>query len=174
MTATMKKLINVLAILLIATLIFICYGRTNRNVLVSHDSVTVVVRDTLRDTVRLTRTDIKEIVKDREVVRLDTVLKDTVLAYEHKHFQESLDLGHGNAVLDVFTTGVDTRLDSLKIDAKIENYETTTITTITNTVERKKRFKDRLFLAPSVGAGYGLTTNKADIYVGVSAGIKLW
>lgn len=170
----MKKLINVLAILLIATLIFICYGRTNRNVPVSHDTVSVVVRDTLRDTVRLTRTDIKEIVKDREVVKLDTVLKDTVLAYEHRHFQDSLDLGQNKAIVDVFTTGVDTRLDSLKIDARIENYETTTITTITNTVERKKRFKDRLFLAPSVGAGYGLTTNKADIYVGVSAGIKLW
>jgi hypothetical protein len=172
MTATMKKLINVLAILLIATLIFLCYGRSDNNVNVGRDTVTLVRRDTLRDTIRLTRTDIKEI--SREVVRLDTILKDTVLAYEHKHFQDTFEIGQNKAIVDIFTTGVDTRLDSMKIDARIENYETTTITTITNTVERKKKFKDRLFLAPSVGAGYGLTTNKADIYVGVSAGIKLW
>lgn len=174
---TTKRIINVLAVLVIATLLFMNYnGYTNSNVLISNDTVTLVRRDTLRDTIRVENTHwkTKEITKERRVVDTIKVEKDTVLTRESKHYQDTLVFGQNKAILDVFLSGVDPTLDSTKIEAHTANYETIVETTITNTIERKKRFKDRLFVAPSVGVGYGLINNKADVYVGISAGIKIW
>lgn len=168
----MKKLLDILSVIMIAVALFLIITHFGRvvNPYNKRDTITIVSIDTVYDTIAITKTKLKEI--ERTVLRTDTIKADTVLTYEQKHFQDSLDLGKCNAVLDVFASGVDVALDSVKISAEIP--------TITKTIEKTiyqpqpKKFKDRLFIAPSVGVGYGLINHKADVYVGVSAGIKLF
>lgn len=123
------------------------------------------------DTVQVMLTRWKE--KETKITDTIEIQRDTVLLREAKRYQDSLILDSGKVKLDVFLSGVDARLDSTRITAEIPTL------TIEKTIEKEiyikqpKRFKDRLFVAPSVGVGYGLINNKADVYIGVSAGIKL-
>lgn len=58
---------------------------------------------------------------------------------------------------------------SFKYSHKIINNNTTTIIEKTTPQKQKK-----WAIQPSVGIGYGLTTQKPDIYVGISIGYKIF
>lgn len=42
----------------------------------------------------------------------------------------------------------------------------------TDVWHKKENFKDRFYIGPSVGIGYGIFNKKPDVYVGISAGFK--
>lgn len=57
---------------------------------------------------------------------------------------------------------LDIRLKTMRVD----NY-----TIIDKTTPQKQK---KWLITPSIGAGYGLTTQKPDIYVGISIGYKIF
>ena len=62
-------------------------------------------------------------------------------------------------------------LDSISFNLRHKYYQTNTFTTI----EKQSREKARKWsIQPSIGVGYGITTRKPDIYVGISIGYKIF
>jgi len=166
----MKKRTWLLLISLICLVLLDIYyhGRTISNIYDNSDTITLEKRDTIviRDTIRTTITP-RPI--ERTIIRTDTILKDTVLEHISIHTQDTLNLPSCTAILDVFASGVDVGIDSVKIDAQI----TTTQVQITKYVERPKKLKDRIHISPQIGVGYGLINHKPDIYVGIGLSIDL-
>lgn len=88
-----------------------------------------------------------------------------------REFVDTLTNDIDSIILTIKASGVEPKIDSIKADWRKGRIVVTN--NITNTVKEKKRFKDRLFIGPAVGVGYGLTSKKADVYVGITAGIKI-
>jgi hypothetical protein len=103
--------------------------------------------------------------------KVDTVYTkggDTLqLVTEQKIYEKSLVSGKDTADLQLYVSGINTALDSLNMRLKTHS--------VTNTVEITKYIENKkwIYVAPSVGFGYGIFTKKPDIYVGVSVGINL-
>lgn len=165
----MRKAFNFLVIAIVA-MALLCYGYKyfNSDNDVTCDTITLERTDTIIDTIRVTETrwKTKEIIKERRITDTIQIQKDTTLYREHKHYQDTLNLGDGKVKLDVYLSGVDPTLDSTKIEAKIPHYNTTIENVITKTVTKKKHF----IYAPTVGVGYGLVNHKPDVFVGFSVG----
>jgi len=62
-------------------------------------------------------------------------------------------------------------LDSISFNLRHKYYQTNTFTTIEKITPEKQR---KWHITPSIGAGYGITTRKPDIYVGISIGYKIF
>lgn len=110
-------------------------------------------------------------------IKTDTLFKengDTVqLVTESKRFDKSIVSGKDTADVQVYTSGINTSLDSLKMRFKTHKEIVTNTVEITKYVEKKKSFKDRIKIVPNIGLGYGLINNKPDIYIGVGIGYEL-
>lgn len=135
---------------------------------------TVTVTDTLwKDTTIVEKVFVpKEVVK-KKVDTLYLENGDTLnLITEQKKYEKSLVSDKDTADLEIYVSGIETSVDSLKM--RLKTHTVTNTIEITKYVERKKTFKDRFHFEPQVGIGYGLTNKKTDIYVGVGFGIDLW
>lgn len=102
--------------------------------------------------------------------KVDTLYKengDTVhLITEQKRYDRSLVSDKDTCNLEIYTSGINTALDSLKM--RLRTHTVTNTVEITKYVEEKKKF----YIAPSVGIGFGLVNKKPDVFVGVSIGIR--
>lgn len=47
------------------------------------------------------------------------------------------------------------------------------VQTITNTITKRQRAR-KWHLSPSIGYGYGLTTRKTDLFVGIGVSYNIW
>lgn len=103
--------------------------------------------------------------------KVDTLYKengDTVhLITEQKMYEKSLVSDKDTCDLQLYVSGINTALDSLKM--RLKTYSVTNTVEITKYVKEKKRF----YIAPSVGVGYGFINKKPDVFIGVSFGINL-
>ena len=106
---------------------------------------------------------------------MDTVYTkdgDTLnLVTEQKRYEKSLVSDKDTCDLQIYVTGVNTSLDSLKM--RLRTHTITNTIEITKYVERKKTFKDRFHIQPQVGVGYGLFNKKVDAYVGIGLGVDI-
>lgn len=140
---------------------------------------TDTIKVTERDTVWLDTVIIKEKPVEKKIVevRRDTVyLKngDTLtLVTEHKTYQERLVSGKDTADIQVYTTGINTSLDSLKMRLKTHTEIVTNTVEITKYIEKKRKFLDRFVIVPNISVGYGIIGKKPDIYVGIGVGFEL-
>ena len=139
------------------------------------DTVFSTKTDTLwRDTIIVRE---KPVEKKVVEVRRDTVLTtggDTLtLVTEHKTYQERLISEKDTADLEIYTTGIETSLDSLKMRLRTHTEVVTNTVEITKYIEKKRKFLDRFHFTPNVSAGYGIFTRKPDIYVGIGVGFEL-
>ena len=95
----------------------------------------------------------------------DTVQLETL----SKTFERSVVSNEDTADVTIYTTGINTSLDSLKMRFKTHS--------ITNTVEVTKYIEkpigSRFHIMPQVGVGYGIFKNNIDIYVGVGLSYEL-
>ena len=139
------------------------------------DTVMVLKTDTLwRDT-----TIIKEKPVEKKVVevRRDTVFTpggDTLtLVTEHKTYEERFISQKDTADVAVYTTGINTEVDSIALRLKTHTEIVTNTVEITKYIEKKRKFLDRFHFTPNVSAGYGIFTRKPDIYVGIGVGFEL-
>lgn len=130
---------------------------------------TITITDTMwKDTTIIEKEFIpKEVIK-RKVDTLYLENGDTMtLTTEQKKYEKSIVSDKDTADVEIYVTGINTALDSLKMRLKTH--------TITNTVEITKIVKEkkRFYIAPSVGVGYGFINKKPDVFIGVSFGVNL-
>lgn len=140
------------------------------------------------DTVFTTKTD--TLWKDTTIVEKEIVPKyivkkkvDTVytkegntlnLITESKMFDKTILSNKDTAYLQIYTSGIETSLDSLKMRFKTHTDVITNTVEVTKYVNKRKRFIDRFHIQPQVGVGYGVFNKKFDTYVGVGIGFDIW
>lgn len=134
-------------------------------------------RDTtiLIDTVWKDTTIIEKQIVPKEVIKkkVDTLYlkdgKDTLFVTESKMFDKRITTSQDTCDLQIYTTGINTSLDSLKWRLKTHNVNTTEIVEITKYVEKKKRFG----IGPTVSFGYDPLRKEWGALIGVGININL-
>lgn len=146
-------------------------GRTKNNV---KQIDTVTVTDTLWRDTTITEKELvpKEVIK-KKVDTLYLQNGDTLnLITESKRYDRSLVSNKDTADVEIYTTGINTSLDSLKL--RLKTHTVTNTVEITKYIQKNKTIKDRIHIEPQIGIGYGLIGRKVDVYVGVGLGVDLW
>lgn len=107
--------------------------------------------------------------------KVDTLFKengDTVqLVTESKRFDKTIVSDKDTADLQIYTSGIETSLDSLKMRLKTHNEVVTNTVEVTKYIEKPKKFWDRIHIQPQVTGGYGLVHKQWDVTVGIGVGI---
>ena len=140
------------------------------------DTIITTKTDTLwKDTTIIEKEFVpKTIVK----TKTDTLFKangDTIqLITESKRFDKRLTIDKDTADVQVYTSGINTSLDSLKMRLRTHREIVTNTVEITKYVKERKRLIDRFHIQPQVGVGYGVFNKKIDAYVGVGIGFDIW
>lgn len=110
-------------------------------------------------------------------IKTDTLFKengDTIqLITESKRFDKTILSGKDTADVQVYTSGINTSLDSLKMRLKTHNKVITNTVEITKYVEKKKMFWDRWHVGLQGGYGYTFKTKDLQPYVGVGISFDL-
>lgn len=160
----------------------IFYVNDNYNIkdLFNNTQKTDTVFSTKTDTLWKDTTIIEKEFVPKTIVKIktDTLFKengDTIqLITESKRFDKTILSGKDTADVQVYTSGINTSLDSLKMRLKTHNEVITNTVEITKYVEKKKTFWNRFHIQPQVGVGYGVFNKKIDAYVGVGIGFDIW
>lgn len=109
--------------------------------------------------------------------KTDTLFKengDTIqLITESKRFDKTILSGKDTADVEIYTSGINTSLDSLKMCLKTYNKVITNTVEITKYVEKKKMFWDRWHVGLQGGYGYTFKTKDLQPYVGVGISFDL-
>ena len=139
------------------------------------------------DTVFTTKTD--TLWKDTTIVEKEIVPKyivkknvDTVytkegdalnLITESKRFDKRLISNKDTAYVQVYTSGIETSLDSLKMRLKTHTDVITNTVEVTKYIQKKKTFWNRFHIGVQAGYGYGFNYNGLEPYVGIGASFDL-
>lgn len=125
------------------------------------DTVVVTRVDTVYDTITVTKIQPKPV--KEEVLRIDTIYNDTILATKRSIYCDTV-LATPTDTVCVMTEveGIDARVNYLKAYLKKGTITEHTEKTIT-VVKKKKGF----MIAPTVGVGYGIFNKRPDVYIGV-------
>lgn len=168
----MKKssLYLILAVLSIVTAISLFYSY-NRQPKVIETRDTTIIRDTVwKDTTIIEKQLVpKEVIKKKTDTLYLKDGKDTLLVTESKVFEKRILSSKDTCDLQIYTTGINTSLDSLKWRLKTHNVNTTEIVEITKYVEKKKRFG----IGPTVSFGYDPLRKEWGALIGVGININL-
>lgn len=135
---------------------------------------TTVKHDTLWKDTTITETNF--IPKYIKVLKRDTVFKDDdtlELVRESKRFDKTLTIDKDTADLEIYTSGIETSLDSLKMALKKHTDVITNTVTVTKYVKDKKIFWDRFHIGLQAGYGYTFKTKDLQPYVGIGASFDL-
>ena len=139
------------------------------------------------DTVFTTKTDTlwkDTTIVEKEIVpkiivktKIDTLFKEngeTVqLITESKRFDKTILSDKDTAYVQVYTSGINTSLDSLKMRFKTHNKVITNTVEITKYIDKKKTFFDRFHIGVQAGYGYGFNYKGLEPYVGIGASFDL-
>lgn len=146
-------------------------GKTKTNI---KQIDTVTVSDTIwKDTTIVEKELVpKEVIKKK----VDTVYTDKgdtlQLITESKRYDRTLTNDKDTCDLQIFTSGINTSLDSLKW--RMKTHTVTNTVEITKYIQKNKTIKDRIHIEPQIGIGYGLINKRVDVYAGIGFGIDLW
>lgn len=131
-------------------------------------SDTVIIRDTLTQTILRDTTITKFIPKKIVELRRDTILRDTVLTYEKKEYVDTLINDADSLILSNTVLGVDASLDLLHVTWKKTNKVLRN--TIYITKEKPKKFVE--FVPLQATAGWNPIDNKLGLVVGFGVSIN--
>ena len=139
------------------------------------------------DTVLTTKTD--TLWKDTTIVEKEIVPKyiikknvDTVytkegntlnLITEAKMFDKRRISNKDTAYVQIYTSGIETSLDSLKMRLKTHTDVITNTVEVTKYIQKKKTFWNRFHIGVQAGYGYGLNYKGLEPYVGIGASFDL-
>ena len=139
------------------------------------------------DTVSTTKTD--TLWKDTTIVEKEIVPKyiikknvDTVytkegntlnLITEAKRFDKRLTIDKDTADIEIYTSGIETSLDSIKMRLKAHREIVTNTVEVTKYVKERKNFIDRFHIGVQAGYGYGFNYKGLEPYVGIGASFDL-
>lgn len=142
---------------------------------INTDTVFTIKTDTLWKDTTITEKELvpKIIVK----TKIDTLFKEngeTVqLITESKMFDKTILSDKDTAYVQVYTSGINTSLDSLKMRLKAHKEVITNTVEITKYVEKKKTFWNRFHIGVQAGYGYCLNYKGLEPYVGIGASFDL-
>ena len=139
------------------------------------DTVFTTKTDTLwKDTTIIEKEFVpKTIVK----TKTDTLFKEngeTVqLITESKRFDKRLISNKDTADVQIYTSGINTSLDSLKMRLKTHTDVITNTVEVTKYIQKKKTFWNRFHICVQAGYGYGFNYKGLEPYVGIGASFDL-
>lgn len=175
----MKNSIWIYAILVLISLLVLagmvwCTYQYPREV-IKTDTVITVTHDTLwKDTTIVEKQLVPKII---EKTKIDTVLSnagDTIqLVTESKTYEKSLVSDKDTADLKIYTTGINTSLDSLKMRLRTHTEIVTNTVEVTKIVERKKTVWDKISIGLQGGYGYAFKSKEFSPYVGIGLAVNL-
>ena len=142
---------------------------------VKTDTVFSTKTDTLwKDTTIVEKQIIPKII---EKVKTDTVYDsngDTIqLVTESKSYEKRLISDKDTADLMIYTTGINTSLDSLKMRLKTHREIVTNTIEVTKYVEKKKTAWDKISIGLQGGYGYAFKSKEFSPYVGIGLAVNL-
>lgn len=145
------------------------------NEVIKTDTVFTTKTDTLwKDTTIVEKEIVPKIIVK---TKIDTLFKEngeTVqLITESKRFDKRLISNKDTADVQVYTSGINTSLDSLKMRFKTHNKVITNTVEITKYIDKKKTFFDRFHIGVQAGYGYGFNYKGLEPYVGIGASFDL-
>lgn len=146
-------------------------GKTKTNI---KEIDTITVSDTIwKDTIIVEKELVPQVIIKKKVDTVYTKQGDTLnLITESKRYDRSLVSDKDTCDLQIYTTGINTSLDSLKW--RLKTHSITNTVEITRYVERNKTIKDRIHIEPQIGIGYGFINKRVDVYAGIGLGIDIW
>ena len=179
MKLTNNTLLCVATILVAVCLVVMHYQNKTiqcfKNIIEQTDTSVTIKRDTIwRDTL-ITETKfvpkyIKELKRDTVYTKDGNTLE---LARESKRFDKRLTIDKDTADIEIYTSGIETSLDSLKLALKTHTDVVTNTTTITKYIEKPKTFWKRFHIQPQVTGGYDIINKQFGITAGIGVGFDI-
>ena len=146
-----------------------------RKEVIKTDTVFTRKTDTLwKDTTIIEKEIVPKYIIKKKVDTVYTNEGDTLnLITEAKRFDKRLISNKDTADLQIYTTGIETSLDSLKMRLKTHTDVITNTVEITKYIQKKKTFWDRWHVCLQGGYGYTFKTKDLQPYVGVGISFDL-
>ena len=146
-----------------------------REEVIKTDTVFTTKTDTLwKDTTIFEKEIVPKYIVKKKVDTVYTKEGDTLnLITEAKRFDKRLISNKDTADLQIYTTGIETSLDSLKMRLKTHTDVITNTVEVTKYVQKKKTFWDRWHVGLQGGYGYTFKTKDLQPYVGVGISFDL-
>lgn len=146
-----------------------------REEVIKTDTVFTTKTDTLwKDTTIVEKEIVPKYIVKKKVDTVYTKEGDTLnLITEAKRFDKRLISNKDTADLQIYTTGIETSLDSLKMRLKTHTDVITNTVEVTKYIQKKKTFWDRWHVGLQGGYGYTFKTKDLQPYVGVGISFDL-
>ena len=146
-----------------------------REEVIKTDTVFTTKTDTLwKDTTIVEKEIVQKYIVKKKVDTVYTKEGDTLnLITEAKRFDKRLISNKDTADLQIYTTGIETSLDSLKMRLKTHTDVITNTVEVTKYIQKKKTFWDRWHVGLQGGYGYTFKTKDLQPYVGVGISFDL-
>ena len=139
------------------------------------DTVFTTKTDTLwKDTTIVDKEIVPKYIVKKTVDTVYTKEGDTLsLITEAKRFDKRLISNKDTADVQVYTSGIETSLDSLKMRLKTHKEIVTNTVEVTKYIQKKKTFWNRFHIGVQAGYGYGFNYKGLEPYVGIGASFDL-
>lgn len=135
---------------------------------------TVTVTDTFwKDTTIVEKELVPKYIVKKKVDTVYSKGGDTLqLITEQKRYDKSLVSDKDTADIQIYTTGINTSLDSLKW--RLKTHTVTNTIEITKYIEKKRKFWDKINIGVGVGYGLGLKNKEIEPFIGVTVNYSIW
>ena len=142
---------------------------------INTDTVFTTKTDTLwKDTTIVEKEIVPKYIIKKKVDTVYTKEGDTLnLITESKRFDKRLISNKDTADVQVYTSGINTSLDSLKMRLKTHREIVTNTVEVKKYIQKKKTFWNRFHIGVQVGYGYGFNYKGLEPYVGIGASFDL-
>ena len=142
---------------------------------INTDTVFTTKTDTLwKDTTIVEKEIVPKYIIKKKVDTVYTKKGDTLnLITEAKRFDKRLISNKDTADLQIYTSGIETSLDSLKMRLKTHTDVITNTVEVKKYIQKKKTFWNRFHIGVQAGYGYGFNYNGLEPYVGIGASFDL-
>lgn len=179
MKLTNNTLLYVATILVAVCLVVMHYQNKTiqdfKNLIEQTDTSATIKRDTIwRDTLITVTKFVPKYIKELKRDTVYTKDGDTLeLARESKRFDKRLTINKDTADIEIYTSGIETSLDSVKMALKTHTDVVTNTTTITKYIEKPKTFWKRFHIQPQVTGGYDIINKQFGITAGIGVGFDI-
>ena len=139
------------------------------------DTVFTTKTDTLwKDTTIVEKEIVPKYIIKKNVDTVYTKKGDTLnLITEAKRFDKRLISNKDTADIQIYTSGINTSLDSLKMRLKTHTDVITNTVEVKKYIQKKKTFWNRFHIGVQAGYGYGFNYKGLEPYVGIGASFDL-
>lgn len=153
-------IIGILSLLLVTSVLFLCRGyfRTNGSNTSLKTSDTIIIYRI--DTITIDKPAI-------QYKYINKIVTDTLYSIDSIQVQVSVPITttvYADSSYRVIVSGYKVNLDTIQV------YPKHTVTTITNTIVKQKRW----YIGVQVGAGWGIYSKQPDIFLGVGVSYRLF